>query len=101
MCYFFFSRFGYPQWVNQRFTHVCPLEATPQRAVPDQSEVSEDTIAATDSQVEKSLKGSDKGVSSPTSPASSLPSSASKSQDEVHWKIRLGNYIFLVKVFWW
>ena len=45
------------------------------------------TQPATDSQVEKSLQGSPLAVGdlepSPTSPGSSLPSSASKMEDEV------------------
>ena len=77
---------------------MCPLEATPQRAVPDQVEEAVDTIPASDSQVEISLHGSDKGVPSPTSPTSSMPSSAGKSQDQVHWKIRIGNCTFFVRV---
>lgn len=71
-------------------------QATPQRALPTSSEEQE-TQGATDSQVARSLHGSPdlpspaeappnnslSGIMAPASPVSTVPSSASKLQDDV------------------
>ena len=58
------------------------------KATPQNSHL-DDTLPATESQIAKSLHGSPEATGdlepSPTSPGSSLPSSASKTEDEVIW----------------
>ena len=72
----------YTMCYPEQTLHVAHLQATPQNAkIPEL----EETQPATDSQVAKSLTGSpgEELSHAPTSPTSSLPSSASKAQDEV------------------
>lgn len=76
--------------------HICWLpEASPQQSLRGAEEEPE-TLPASDSQVQESIKGSPTNAAvqdgshvlttpAPTSPASSLPSSASKAADDVLW----------------